>query len=103
MVGCTQPWMAAMSVAKRVNEEVASAAKDKGKELTEKEKSEGYAGRGAAARITSHPRTYVSSRLLFFQDSTGGLRNSGRQAGTPDEFQQSTRPHDQLHDGTGGH
>ena len=45
LVGCTQPRrVAAMSVAKRVSEEVASGVKEQGKELTEKDELGGTVG-----------------------------------------------------------
>ena len=45
MVGCTQPRrVAAMSVAKRVSEEVAAAVKETGQELTEKDELGGTVG-----------------------------------------------------------
>ena len=45
IVGCTQPRrVAAMSVAKRVSEEVAAAAKEKGRESTEKDELGGTVG-----------------------------------------------------------
>ena len=71
MIGCTQPRrVAAMSVAKRVSEEVSAGVKEKGRPLTEKDELGGTVGYAIRFEDVTSPRTaikFVTDGLVLME------------------------------------